>query len=162
MTTTSEVSRVGSMAVVGWVGVLARLILGLTYLTAGVDKAQSLAVTQQATRAFRILPYDLANAWGVFMPFLEIILGVLLVVGLLTRWTAIAGGVLMAVFIAGIISVWVRGISIDCGCFGGGGSTGATQYPLDIARDVGLLACAVWLVVFPLTKLSADRVLWGR
>ena len=29
---------------------------------------------------------------------------------------------LMAVFIAGVISVWVRGLSIDCGCFGGGGA----------------------------------------
>jgi len=162
VTTTSGDSRIGSTRVTGWVGVLARLILGLTYLTAGVDKAQNLALTQQATRAFQILPYDLANTWGVFMPFLEIILGALLVVGLFTRWTAIAGGVLMAVFIAGIISVWVRGISIDCGCFGGGGTTGATQYPIDIARDVGLLACAVWLVVFPLTKVSADRALWGR
>lgn len=162
MTTATGASRIGSKAVTGWVGVLARLILGLTYLVAGVDKSQNLAITQQATRAFQILPYDLANAWGVFMPFFEIILGVLLIIGLLTRWTAIAGGALMAVFIAGIISVWVRGISIDCGCFGGGGATGATQYPLDIARDVGLLACAIWLVVFPLTKLSADRALWGR
>lgn len=162
MTTTTGVERIGAKTITAWVGVLARLILGFTYLTAGVDKVQNLALTQQATRAFQILPYDLANAWGVFMPFFEIILGVLLIIGLLTRWTAIAGGALMAVFIAGIVSVWVRGISIDCGCFGGGGTTGETAYGLDIARDTGLLACAVWLVVFPLTKLSADRALWGR
>lgn len=146
----------------GWVGVVARLILGVTYLVAGIDKGTHLAQTQQATRAFQILPYGLANIWGVFMPFLEIILGLLLIVGLLTRTTAAVGGLLMATFIGGIISVWARGISIDCGCFGGGGASGTTQYPLDIARDVGLLVCAVWLIVFPLTKISLDRALWGR
>lgn len=150
------------MAITEWIGVLARLILGVTYLVAGFDKGTHLAQTQQATRAFQLLPYGLANAWGIFMPFLEIILGLLLIVGLLTRWIAVVGGLLMIVFIVGIASVWARGISIDCGCFGGGGAASTTAYPMDIARDVGLLLCAVWLIVFPTTKLSADKLLWGR
>ncbi len=43
-------------------------------------------------------------------------------------------------FIIGIASVWARGITIDCGCFGGGGydADAASQYPWEIARDVGL------------------------
>lgn len=150
------------MAITEWIGVLARLILGVTYLVAGYDKGTHLAQTQQATRAFQLLPYDVANVWGIFMPFLEIILGLLLIVGLLARWTAVVGGLLMIAFIVGIASVWARGISIDCGCFGGGGTANTTAYPMDIARDVGLLLCAVWLVIFPTTKLSADKLLWGR
>ncbi|MDQ2849904.1 MAG: DoxX family membrane protein [Actinomycetota bacterium] len=162
MTTTNRVSRIGATTITQWIGVAARLILGATYLVAGVDKAQHIAQTQQATRAFQILSYDLANIWGVFMPFFEIILGVLLIVGLLTRWIAVLGGLLMTAFIAGIVSVWARGISIDCGCFGGGGTAVTTSYALDIARDVALLLCAVWLVLFPVTRLSVDRALWDR
>ena len=85
-----------------WVGLAARLILGVTYLVAGVLKARELEVTRMDTRAFRILPHDLADIWGTFMPFLEIILGVLLIAGLLTRMTAVLGGLLMIAFIIGI------------------------------------------------------------
>ncbi|MFC6707712.1 MauE/DoxX family redox-associated membrane protein [Flexivirga alba] len=145
-----------------WVGVAARLILGVTYLVAGILKARELEATRMDTRAFRILSYDLANIWGTFMPFLEIILGLLLIAGLMTRMTAVLGGLLMIAFIIGISSVWARGIVIQCGCFGSNGKLPTTAaYKWDILRDVGLLLCAAWLVIWPRTKLSADRALWG-
>jgi len=144
-----------------WVGLLARLVLGITYLVAGIDKGVNLEQTKRATRAFQILPYDLANLWGTFMPFLEVVLGVLLIIGLLTRFTAVLGGLLMVAFIIGIASVWARGISIECGCFGGGGASATTHYPVDLLRDTGLLLCAAWLVLWPGTRLSLDGRLWG-
>ncbi|WP_211841598.1 DoxX family protein [Rudaeicoccus suwonensis] len=143
-------------------GLLARLILGITYLVAGVIKIQQLEQTRMDTRAFRILPYDVANLWGTFMPFLEIVLGVLLIAGLLTRMTAVVGGLLMIAFIIGIVSVWARGIVIQCGCFGHSGSLPTTAaYKWDLLRDIGLLICALWLVLWPRTRVSADRALWG-
>jgi uncharacterized membrane protein YphA (DoxX/SURF4 family) len=145
-----------------WIGLAARLILGVTYLVAGVLKARELDATRLDTRAFRILPYDLANIWGTVMPFVEIVLGLLLIAGLMTRMTAVLGGLLMIAFIIGISSVWARGIVIQCGCFGSNGKLPTTAaYKWDILRDVGLLICAAWLVVWPRTKLSADRALWG-
>ncbi|MBB2890890.1 MauE/DoxX family redox-associated membrane protein [Flexivirga oryzae] len=145
-----------------WIGLAARLILGVTYLVAGILKARQLEVTQMDTRAFRILPYDLANIWGAVMPFVEIIFGLLLIAGLMTRMTAVLGGLLMIAFIIGISSVWARGIVIQCGCFGNSGKLPTTAaYKWDILRDVGLLLCAAWLVVWPRTRLSADRALWG-
>jgi uncharacterized membrane protein YphA (DoxX/SURF4 family) len=96
------------------------------------------------------------------MPFVEIFLGVLLIIGLMTRMTAVLGGLLMIAFIIGISSVWARGIVIQCGCFGNSGKLPTTAaYKWDILRDVGLLICAAWLVVWPRTKLSVDRALWG-
>ncbi len=43
----------------------------------------------------------------------------------------------MVAFIIGISQAWARGLTIDCGCFGGGGQIGAaeTRYPQEIARD---------------------------
>lgn len=149
-------------SVVEWIGAAARLILGITYLVAGVLKARELEATRMDTRAFQILSYDLANIWGTFMPFLEILLGVLLIAGLMTRMTAVLSGLLMIAFIIGISSVWARGIVIQCGCFGNNGKLPTTAaYKWDILRDVGLLLCAAWLVIWPRTKLSLDRALWG-
>src|SRR4029079_10722390 len=88
-------------------------------------------------QAHRLLPYDLTHVVGYGLPLLEILVGVLLVLGLFTRPAAVVGGVLMVVFIAGIVSVWVRGLSIDCGCFGGGGEIGAAGRNGRYAAEIG-------------------------
>ena len=66
------------------------------------------------------------------------------------------------VFIIGIASVWARGITIDCGCFGGGGydADAASQYPWEIARDVGLLVLSAYLVWLGRTRLALDNLLF--
>jgi uncharacterized membrane protein YphA (DoxX/SURF4 family) len=99
------------------------------------------------------------------LPFLEIALGLLLLLGIGTRLVAVVSGALLLVFIAGVAQAWARGLSIDCGCFGGGGAVapGATAYVQEIVRDIGFLTLAAWLVVRPHTLLSMDaRLIAGR
>ena len=83
---------------------------------------------QRAVQAYEIFPDGIANTIGLALPFLEIILGVLLVLGLFTRPAAIAATLLMVAFIIGISQAWARGLTIDCGCFGGGGEIGADRH----------------------------------
>jgi uncharacterized membrane protein YphA (DoxX/SURF4 family) len=144
------------------VGLLARLVLGGVVLVAGLLKVGHLETSARSVRAYQLLPYDVAGYLGYGLPILEIAVGVLLVLGLFTRFSAVVGGVLMVVFVAGIASAWVRGLSIDCGCFGKGGTIASsrTQYPQEIARDIGLLLCAGWLVVRPGTAYSLERLLF--
>jgi len=144
-------------------GLLARLILGIVLIWAGVAKVTKPALSARAVRAYQILPYDFAGYVGYALPVLEILVGLLLVAGLFTRASAIVGGLLMLAFIIGISWAWAHGLALDCGCFGGGGTIAAsqTQYPLDILRDVGLLACAAWLIVRPRTAYSLDHRLFG-
>ena len=145
------------------VGLLARLILGVVLVVAGGLKVTSPRVSARAVRAFQILPYDLAGYVGYALPVVEILIGLLLVVGLFTRLSAVVGGLLMLAFIIGISSAWIRGLSIDCGCFGGGGAVAApqTKYVADLLRDAGLVACAAWLVARPGTAYSLDHRLFG-
>jgi uncharacterized membrane protein YphA (DoxX/SURF4 family) len=80
--------------------------------------------------------------------------------GLATRLAAVISAALFAVYIVGIAAAWARGLSIDCGCFGGGGQLAAGQHPSyvpDILRDVGLLLVAGFLVVWPRTRLAIDE-----
>lgn len=143
------------------VGLLARLVLGGVLIAAGLPKLLDVTGSVQNVLAYELFSYDIARLIGTLLPVLEISLGVLLVVGLLTRATAAAGGLLMVVFIAGIISAWTRGLAIDCGCFGTGGPVAPeeTTYLLDIVRDVVFLALAGWLVVRPRTLLALDNLL---
>ena len=140
------------------VGLLARLGLAAVFLISGVSKAVNPRETRVAVRAYDLLPDGLADGVAAVLPYLEIGLGLLLVLGMVVRWTAVAAAVLLVVFIGGVISVAVRGLSIDCGCFGGGGTVAAghTQYAAEILRDVGFLALAGWLIVRPRTLWSVD------
>ena len=58
-----------------------------------------------------------------------------------------------------MIQAWARGLSIDCGCFGGGGAVdgGQTAYGRELLRDTGFLLLAGWLVVRPRTLGVASR-----
>lgn len=146
-----------------WVGLVARLVLGGVLIYAGGTKIGHPLVSARAVQAYQIFPFDLAAGIGYALPVVEVIVGILLVLGLFTRAMGIIGALLMVAFIIGIASAWARGLSIDCGCFGGGGSIGAseTKYPQEIARDVAFAACGLWLAVRPHTRLSLDRRLFG-
>ena len=84
----------------------------------------------------------MAKAIGAAQPFVEIALGVLLLLGLATRLAAGISALLMVLFIAGISSAWARGLAIDCGCFSQGGPAGRRPDPEllpEILRDIGFL-----------------------
>jgi uncharacterized membrane protein YphA (DoxX/SURF4 family) len=142
-----------------WVSTIARLLLAGVLLAAGGLKALDPLQSVAAVNAYELFPPAIAKIIGYGQPFLEIGLGLLLLVGFATRLAAIATAVLMVIFIAGVISVWARGLSIDCGCFGGGGKIDPedTQYLQEILRDLGYLILAGWLIVFPRSRLALDR-----
>ncbi len=150
-----------------WLGLAARLLLGGVLLAAGLLKIGNLGESVNAVRGYQLLPWALTVPVGYALPIIEIVVGLLLVLGLFTRWAALVGSLLMLAFIIGIASAWARGISIDCGCFGGGGAIAAEQalaaYPWEIARDVGLLLCGLWLVWRPRTPWALhDRLFPSR
>jgi len=151
--------------VIKWISLVARLILGGSLLIAGLLKIPDLAKSVTAVKAYELpLPAALITVIGYLLPIFEIVLGAVIIAGLFTRWTAALGGLVMIVFIAGIASAWIRGLSIDCGCYTGGGLLlpgQKTKYLQDILRDVGFLICAVWVVVWPKSRFAVDDWIAG-
>lgn len=133
------------------VSLIARLGLAAIWLVSGVLKVADPAQTVIAVRAYQLLPEELVRPVANALPFLEIALGLFLLIGLGVRLVAVTSGLVLAVLICVIASVWARGLSIDCGCFGGGGAADVDgwDYAGEITRDVGFLVLAVWLIVFP-------------
>ena len=144
----------GSARVRDIVGTVARLGLAAVFLISGVLKAIDPDATYVAVRAYDLLPkLGVALVAGV-LPWLEIVIGLLLLVGIATRAVAVASAVLLLGFMVGVTQAWARGLSIDCGCFGGGGAVdpGETTYGRELLRDAGFLLLAGWLVVRPRTR----------
>lgn len=142
-----------------WIGLISRLILGGVLFAAGYLKVGSPDKSQMAVRAYELLPISVANFLGIVLPFFEIAVGLLLILGAGTRIVAALGGFTMFIFIIAIGQAWARGLNIDCGCFGGGGTVapGETRYLQEILRDAGLVALALFLIRYPVTKFSVDK-----
>ncbi|MDR1711017.1 MAG: DoxX family protein [Propionibacteriaceae bacterium] len=169
-TGTAVQPRLEAAQVCPWITLAARLILGGVLAVAGAMKVGNIPLSIQAVQAYKLhaiftgsdaVPdafWAFTKFAGTVLPFAEIAIGLLLVAGIFTRWAALAGSLLMVAFIFAIASVWARGISIDCGCFGNGGEKeGAVgEYPWEILRDVGLLVCGAWAVWRPKGKFSVD------
>jgi uncharacterized membrane protein YphA (DoxX/SURF4 family) len=145
-----------------WFGLVARLVTGGVWIVAGALKLPDPYESVRAVRAYALLPEAVVPTVGMLLPIVEVVLGAVLVLGLLTRGAGVLSAVLLGLFIVGIASVWARGIEIDCGCFGGGGARAgaASSYPWDLARDAGLLLLSAYLVLVPRTRLAVDRLLF--
>lgn len=126
--------------------------LAAVWLVSGGLKVVDPAQTEVAVRAYRLLPEALVEPVALVLPFAELGLGLLLVVGVGVRLVGAASAVVLVLFMVGVSSAWARGLSIDCGCFGGGGVVAdapAATYVTELVRDTAFLAMALWLLVRP-------------
>ncbi len=142
-----------------WVALVARLVVGGVWVVAGYLKIGDPTENVRAVRAYDLLPESVVPLVGHALPVLELVIGACLVLGVLVRVNGALSALLLTAFIVGIASAWARGMSIECGCFGGGGgpAEGASDaYPWEIARDVGLLALSALLVWRPPGRLALD------
>ena len=144
-----------------WFSTAARLILAGVWTWAGVAKIGDPDAAVRAVRAYDILPEALVKpfAWG--LPFVELALAALLLLGLATRPAAWASAVLLLVFVGATASVWARGLQIDCGCFGGGGQAAADgpRYLREMGRDGLFLCLAVLVAAGAPSRFALDDVL---
>ena len=142
-----------------WLTLLSRLILGVVLLVAGGLKIGNLPKSAMAVRSYEMLPIPLANFLGYTLPWIEIGLGLLLIVGVTVKISGALGALTMLAFIIAIAQAWARGLSIDCGCFGGGGAIDPedTKYLSEIIRDIGLLILGIYLYFYPKGRFSVDK-----
>jgi uncharacterized membrane protein YphA (DoxX/SURF4 family) len=142
-----------------WLTLLFRIVLGGVLLVAGGLKVGNPQKSAMSVRAYELLPIEIANFFGYVLPWFEIGVGALLILGVAVKISAFLGGATMLIFILAISQAWARGLSIDCGCFGGGGAIdpSQTQYLEEILRDIGLMLMAIYLYRFPSGRFALDK-----
>ena len=124
----------------------ARLILGGVFVFASIDKILHPAAFAEAVYNYRILPDSLINLAAVVLPWLELVLGGMLIIGVWMPGAILVSNTLLLTFIGVLIYNLARGLDIHCGCF----STEPSRDPLSIwtiARDAVFLVPAVYLLL---------------
>jgi protein-disulfide isomerase len=139
-----------------WASLVARLVGAAVFGYAGIAKIGDPAAGVRAVRAYRILPEALVHPVAYGLPAFEIVLAALLLFGVATRFVGAVAAGLLAVFIGGVASAGLRGLRIDCGCFGGGGDVEQTHYLLEIGRDSLLLLALLAVVFAKRSRFSID------
>jgi len=137
---------------------LSRIILGGVFLAAGASKVLDPGALAASIRTYELpLPEWFVSLSAHALPFLEILLGLYLLAGLFTRLSAWATNGLIILFILALLQGAMRGLQIDCGCFGS--STGESNLWLDATRDVGLLALGLHVALAPVGRFSVDALM---
>jgi len=134
-----------------------RFVIGGTFAYAAFDKVLNPAAFAMAVRGYKLIPFSLSNLFAIAVSWSEMFAAVMLILGILTRKAAASIFLLLIVFIAAISAVMVRGMVIDCGCFGEGGSH--TSWILLVRNTLMLVGAFLiiryndgWLSLFPGTR----------
>ena len=133
---------------------LLRLGLGALFIYAAFTKVGDLRKFAEEIANYRVLPAALVPASAAMMPGVELVAGALLCLNWLVRPAAALLSALLAVFIVALSQALLRGINLECGCFGGPElATWGT-----VARDAVLLIAALAVAwVGPTRGLAARQ-----
>jgi putative oxidoreductase len=127
-----------------WLTVRVQIALGALFVAAALPKIVDPPGFAHMVYNYRLVPGVLVNLMGLVMPWLELLAGLALVLGIWTRTSAAMIGGLLLVFIAAISLNLARGNAIDCGCFDmSAAGKSVAERLLDmrgvVVRDAGML-----------------------
>ncbi len=97
---------------------IARIGIGVILLAAGLAKLGDLKAFATQIHNFRLTPIFAENLVAMGLPWIEIFAGVALLLGIRARGAAILAAAMMIFFTLAVGQAWMRGLDIECGCFG--------------------------------------------
>jgi uncharacterized membrane protein YphA (DoxX/SURF4 family) len=134
-----------------------RLLLGIVFCYAAVDKILHIDQFARLVYFYHILPGWAINILAVFMPMVEMIAGLALILGIWPRGATALIGVMLVMFLVALIIVYVRGVDINCGCFSTSDKGKSSAINL-ILRDFPLLLACIQIFCFGKDFLSIHKL----
>ena len=121
-----------------------RLLVGVIFIAASIDKILHPAAFAQMIYNYQILPDAFINVTAIVLPWVELVLGTLLILGLWFPGTVVLANLLLLAFFGSLLFNLARGLDIHCGCFSSNtqGNPLTTWY---IARDAVFLLLGGYL-----------------
>ena len=127
------------VTILGWAG---RLITAAVFLIAGAHKLLDPAAFAEDIANYQAFPHWSWNLAATIVPVTEVLCALALLVDVKRRAAVIVLGSLTVAFIGLIASVIVRGINLECGCFGEAAEASIVGWPL-LLRDLALLLAII-------------------
>ena len=123
-----------------------RILLGAVFVYACWEKILNPAAFERIIANYQIVSAGTGRLTALFLPYLELVCGVCLIINRWPRGSALIAAGMMVVFMGALGYAIYHGIDVHCGCFTlNEGATGSMW--LNLVRDVIFLAMAVWVLV---------------
>jgi len=124
-----------------------RIIVGGVFIYASLDKLMNQEEFSKAIFNYKFLPDIFINIFAIVIPYLELIAGVLLILGIFKRGSSFTFILLLIVFIIALTQAYIRGLDISCGCFSLETVGQKSDILLRIAEDILLLAASTIIFI---------------
>ncbi len=124
----------------------ARWILGIVFMYASFHKILYPAAFAEAVYLYQILPDWLVNLTALVLPWLELFLGVFLIIGLWMPGAVLISNLLFIIFMSALSYNMARGLDISCGCFSTSPTAGAADIWI-VLRDGMFLVVSLYLLL---------------
>ena len=122
-----------------------RFFIGFVFIFAGIEKIADPAAFAESIANYKIVPIYFVNFFAIALPWIEVISGILLIFGLYIRENSVIYVSLMTVFTIMVFVAVLRGLDIDCGCFG---TAEAQSVGLaKIFENIGLILLGVFVIM---------------
>ncbi len=131
------------------------IAMAAIFTYAGIDKIRDPQSFADSVAGFAILPAVLINLLALGLPPFEIASGLMLLGPWTRRVGALAIAVLSIIFFTALASALLRGLTLDCGCFGTGAPSRSRMW-LELGLDVMLFSAAVFIYLRSTTRMSPE------
>jgi putative oxidoreductase len=125
-----------------------RLIIGGLFIYAAVPKITDPKAFAAIVKGYEVFPIWSVNLIAIILPYIELLTGLFLILGLWKKANSAIIGTLLVLFIIGLAQAYARGLDINCGCF----STSAPSTPSDIlwriVQDIFMLIATIIIFIF--------------
>ena len=137
-----------------WLHWLLGIVLGGVFLYASFSKLLDPRPLVTIIWGYRILPAGPINLMAIYMPWMELLIGLGLLTGLGRRSAALWAMLLLVMFELALGVNAIRGVNVACGCFSSSAEDVHNAWVL-VLRDLPMLLAALVMLVFP-PRSSAD------
>ncbi len=142
---------------VKWLERIVRWVVGGLFVMAGVLKMRDPEAFAESIISYELVSLWLVNPVAIGLPAVEVVLGGMLVMRWRGRAAAFGLGVMTLVFTLAISQGLVRGLDMDCGCFGEADLLGKSPWTA-LIRDIVLLVALGWLWLRDYTNHKLEHV----
>jgi uncharacterized membrane protein YphA (DoxX/SURF4 family) len=140
------------------IALCARLYLGGVFVWACLHKIAHPAAFAVDIATYQLLPVALINLLALVLPWVELLAGAMLIVGLRVRAAALLVAGMMAMFMIALGWALARGLEMSCGCFASSGTADPIS-GMTMLRDAGWLALALYVLCLERDPLGLDRLI---
>ena len=135
-----------------------RLYLAYVFIIACLHKIADPGMFAVDVATYGILPLSLINFTAIALPWVELLAGIMLVLGVKSRAAALMVVGMMLMFIVALVIALYQGLDMSCGCFASQAANGEDPISYKtVLRDLGWLALAVWVVLFDASPIGVER-----